>query len=118
MRIFITIVAILLSAYCMAQNCKDLPTSFNSYGQATSLVKTSKFLLKETANTSNSSWIKSAAYYSCDGKTGFFIYSTNKGYEYIHANVPLSIWQDFKAAVSKGTFYNSKIKDRYLLQLE
>jgi hypothetical protein len=52
-------------------NCNKLPTTFKSYNQATTLVKAAKFKTIETANTSKSTWVKSATYYSCDGKTWY-----------------------------------------------
>ena len=104
---------IILNA-CHSQNCNKLPQRFISYEQALSLVQRSTFNIYETANTSNSSWITSAKYYSCDGATGFFIYSTNKGYHYIHSGVPVSIWKAFKYASSKGSYYDRNIKNKSL----
>jgi hypothetical protein len=99
-----------------AQNCKNIPTHFNSYAQAISRVKDASFKIKEEVNTSKSSWIRSASYYSCDGNTGYFIYSTDKQ-EYIHEGVPIKIWRDFKNADSFGSFYDRNIKHRYLFYL-
>jgi len=100
---------------CKGQDCSKMPTSFISYQQAIKLVKSSTFRISESANTSNSSWITSARYYSCDRETGYFIYTTNRGYEYIHAGVPIDIWKGFKAASSKGSYYDRNIKGRYEL---
>jgi hypothetical protein len=33
------------------------------------------------------------------------------GKDYAFSNISPSLWEDFKAADSKGTFYNKKIKD-------
>lgn len=102
---------------CRAQECNKLPEYFTSYSQAVRLVKNSNFKISEAANTSMSSWIKSAKYYSCDGHSGYLIYTTNKGYEYIHKGVPLNIWEGFKNAPSKGSYYDRNIKSRYRLPL-
>ena len=102
---------------CNSQDCNKLPAIYTSYSQGIELVKSSSFKVKETANTSNSSWITSAKYYSCDGNTGYLIYTTNKDYEYIHQGVPVNIWEGFKNASSKGSYYNSNIKNRYRLKL-
>ena len=91
-RLSVILLALVMMIVCRAQDCSKLPGSFNSYAQATSLVKASSFKLKESANTSESSWITSAKYYSCDGNTGYFIFTTNKGKEYIHKDVPLDVW--------------------------
>ena len=118
MKRFLFIGILLISiASCQSQDCNKLPIRFDSYSQAISLIKNSSFKITESANTSNSSWISSAKYYSCDGNTGYFIYTTNKGYEYIHSQVPRYIWEGFKNAASKGSYYNDKLKDNYQLKL-
>lgn len=110
------LILILVSA-CNAPKCNQLPVSFETYAEAISLIKSSSFSLNETANTSGSSWIKSAQYFSCDDATGYFIYRTNDGKEYIHNEVPADIWDGFKNANSKGAYYDSHIKGRYRLKL-
>lgn len=100
---------------CNAQDCNKLPVSFLSYSQAITLVQSSTFKVQEAANTSSSSWITSANYYSCDGKTGYLIYTTIQGSQYIHQGVPVGVWDEFKKAQSKGSYYNDFIKHRYLL---
>ena len=97
-----------------AQNCNNLPKSFSSYEQATRLLKTSKFSFVEKVNTSESSWIRSAIFKSCDGKTGFLIIGTDK-HPYIHQGVPVDLWLRFKQASSFGSFYNKNFKNRYKL---
>ena len=100
-----------------SQDCNKLPERFTSYAQAISLVKRSTFKIEETANTSSSSWITSVKYYCCNGFTGYLIYTTNRGYEYIHKGIPLNIWKEFKIASSKGSYYNANLKNRYPLKL-
>jgi len=107
----------LIALSCNSQDCNKLPVNFSSYSQAISLVKRSAFKINESANTSNSSWITSAKYYSCDGVKGYFIYTTIKNREYIHKGVPVNVWEDFKNASSKGSYYDYNIKNRYRLQL-
>ncbi len=116
-RLLLVILLLEILTSCKSQDCRNLPDRFSSYSQAVSLVKRSSFKIEETANTSNSSWITSAKYYSCDGSTGYFIYTTNKGAEYIHKAVPISVWKGFKTATSKGLYYNTNIKNRYQLKL-
>jgi hypothetical protein len=99
-----------------AQNCNSIPAHFNSYKQAISWVKNASFKIKDDVNTYKSSWIRSASYYSCDGNTGYFIYSTDSR-EYIHAGVPIEIWNGFKSADSFGSFYDRNIKYRYTFYL-
>ena len=113
------IISILLTAMlsCRSQDCNKLPQHFSSYKEAISQVKNGAFKFKDEANTSRSSWIASAKYYSCDGKTGYFIYFTKRNYEYIHKGVPIEIWRQFKAASSMGSFYGADIKNKYRVDL-
>jgi hypothetical protein len=95
-------------------NCVRLPSTFKSYNQAISLVKAAKFKIIETANTSKSSWVKSATFYSCDGKTGYLIILL-KNKEFIHANLPYTEWKRFKNAASLGQYYDYNIKHKFKL---
>lgn len=97
-------------------SCDDLPVQFSSYDQAQEMVKGSRFRFSEHINTAESSWIDSASYYSCDGKTGYFIFYTI-GRSYIYDKMPLEIWEGFKQASSHGSYYNKHIKGRYILYL-
>jgi hypothetical protein len=98
-------------------NCKDLPKTFYSYNEAINKVKTSKFSFVDNVNTSNSSFINSAYYYSCDGMTGYLIISLNNK-EYIHSGLPIKIWLSFKNSESLGSFYSKNIRYRYRLTLQ
>ena len=60
----------------------------------------------EKVDTPSSSFISYITYYS---ESEHLIICMN-GKEYAFANVPLSVWSDFKAADSAGTFYNQNIK--------
>ena len=103
---------------CHSQNCNTLPSYFHSYKEAISKIKSGSFRFTDEANTSRSSWITSAKYYSCDEVTGYFIFTTNRNYEYIHQGVPIFIWRQFKTASSLGSFYDVKIKHKYQLILK
>ena len=97
-------------------NCNDLPAHYSSYDQALKLIASAHYRFADKCNTSSSSWIQSAAYGSCDGKYGFFLLEA-KGKWYIFSNVPISIWKGFKAASSKGTYYNHYIRGKYKFNL-
>ena len=97
-------------------NCDQLPTSFSSYDDAISAVKAATFKIQETLNTSKSSWIRGASYYSCDGITGYMIIETDEK-EYLHQGVPISLWNQFKVAASFGSFYDHNFKHRYRFYL-
>jgi len=103
----------LLFFSCHSQDCNNLPVNFKSYNEAISKIEKSKFKFEDEANTSRSSWITSAKYYSCDGIAGYFIYSTNRNHVYIHKDVPIEIWRQFKTASSLGSFYDNNIKYKY-----
>lgn len=102
---------------CAQTECNSLPGSYSSYSQALSIIKGTKFRIADHINTSRSSFITSASYYSCDGKAGFLIIGL-QGNDYIHKNLPNSLWLQFKKANSLGSFYNQYIKGRYNLVLK
>jgi hypothetical protein len=102
--------------FAFSQECNKLPASFKSYEQALNLVKSSTFKISQSVNTSKSSWIRSATYYSCDSRKGFLIIKTDDR-EYIHQDVPIEIWNGFKNAPSFGNYYDSYIKRRYKVVL-
>lgn len=98
-----------------SQTCINLPSNFESYSQASSLINKSTFKLTDKLPTGKSSWIISAKFLSCDGNYGYLVYRTEKGNEYIHENIPYKVWLEFKNASSSGSYYNSFIKGRYRL---
>jgi len=52
--------------------CEQIPTSFESYDQAISIVRDATFKIEEGVTTTyKSSWIKRIEYYSCDGDTSY-----------------------------------------------
>ncbi len=115
--IYILALLIFLSCTKERQNisdCSEINTSFKTYNEAKNTIESITFKFVDDVDTSRSSWIRSANYYSCDGKTGYFIYTTKKK-KYIHENLPLVVWDDFKNAESFGKFYNKHIKHRYRL---
>ena len=115
-QLFILLLSVSLYS-CSAQDCKNIPTIFSSYQQAKTLIRKSKFVFVDKVNTDKSSWVRSAKFYSCDGKTGFFIIVTDKQ-EYTHESLPVETWNNFKLANSFGQFYNQNIKNRYQLNIQ
>ncbi len=115
-KIFL-IFSLLIGLHCYSQDCNKLSNGFSSYEQATKLILNSTFAFTDNADVSDSSWITSAKYYSCDNKTGFLVLKTSKK-TYIHQNVPKTVWQNFIKAESKGSFYSKNIKERYQLNLK
>ena len=103
-------------SYCSRLDCDRLPTNYSSFTEAIDIIQTAHFNIQESVNTSNSSWIRRASYYSCDGKMGYLIIRTDEG-EYIHSDMPTYIWEEFKNAESYGSFYNQYIKHRYYFTL-
>lgn len=99
-----------------AQTCKTISETFSSYEQAVKAISNSTFSYTDKVNTSSSSWIRSATFKSCDGKIGFLIIGTDSNL-YIHQNVPISLWQNFKRASSFGSFYTRLIKNKFKLSI-
>ena len=102
---------------CTQTDCANLSKSFSSYDQAIYEVKNAKFKIADHVNTSRSSFITGASYYSCDGQTGFLIIGLNNR-QYIHKDLPMKVWLSFKKATSFGTFYNQNIRNKYRLTVK
>lgn len=115
-QIFLTLTLLLLiGASVTSQSCRKLPDKFYSYSQAIELIKNATFNSTDKLPYGKSSWIISATFYSCDGSTGYLVYTTDKGRKYIHEKVPMRVWIDFKNASSSGSYYVQNIKGRYRL---
>jgi len=99
-----------------SQTCADLPIHFASYKQAIDTIENFSFQMSDGANTYNNHWIKSAHFYSCSGDLGILILKTDTS-EYIHANVPIVLWLQFKDTDSSDSFYNANIKNKYIFKL-
>lgn len=116
LKYLLSVLLINLLTSCSGQKCTEIPNSFNTYADAKQIITSYKFIFKDNANTSKSSWIRSAEYFSCDNKFGYLLFKTDRQ-EYIHQNVPIEIWKSFKQAASFGEYYNRNIKNRYRLEL-
>jgi hypothetical protein len=106
----------LLLNSCGEQDCDTLDKTFDTYKSALNIIKSADFKFTDDCNTSKSSWIYHAEYFSCNGKTGFLIIET-KSQTYIHDEVPIEIWNEFKKAESFGKYYNRNLKGRFRLTL-
>lgn len=95
-------------------DCTKIILPFRTYQEAKNTVESVKFKYTDEADTSKSSWIRGAQFYSCDGNSGYMIFQTNSK-EYIHQGMPLHIWEEFKNAKSFGKYYNKNIKNHYRL---
>lgn len=115
--IYIFVISTLISCNSTAQDCKNIQQTFSSYNAAIDKIQAASFKFTDRLPLGKSSWITSANYYSCDGISGYLIYTTKKAGQYIHQQVPLFIWQNFKNATSSGSYYDKNIKGRYKLQL-
>jgi len=115
-NLFYFLILVFMMVSCTSQNCKSVPDTFSSYNEVLSTINKTSFKIKDDVNTSKSSWIKKANYYSCNEVTGFMIIKTKKQ-NYIFENVPITIWNDFKKSSSFGKFYNKKIRNKYKLYL-
>lgn len=96
----------------VAYTCNDLPAAFSSYHDAIAQVRAATFPIHDVSVSVNSSWIRGYSFHSCDGAQGYFIIRTDRD-EYIHQNVPVSVFQGFTSASSLGRYYNQHIKGNY-----
>ena len=114
---FLFVLFLFLSINTSSQNCKNIPAHFSSYKEAVSVIKSNSYKFTDYINTEKSSWMLSAFYFSCDGVSGYLIIRTKTNKEYLHKEVPLLVWYNFKRAESFGQYYNSNIKGRYKFDL-
>ena len=106
MRLGIVLVAVSALMGCRAGVAQERP-AFHDYWEAIDYARDQGCEVQP-----NSSWITRAEY--CGNR---FLILTMRGREYIFDCVPLSVWRRYRAAASKGTFYNSQLRDRYRLRL-
>lgn len=117
MKNYIFLNILLIFCSCSTQPCENLQGDFNSYNEVLGEIEKNDFNFTDKVNTSLSSWITNASFYSCNKKDGYFILETaERGY--IFMGVPMAIWNDFKKAESFGSYYNQFIRGRYRLMLE
>ena len=75
--IFIILSCVLLAS-CQYEDCESIQANYESYNELTEAVKSHSFKIEEDLNTSKSSWIRHAEFYSCDGSIGYLIITTDK----------------------------------------
>lgn len=113
-KLIIPFLLVLFSTSCSGQNCKTLNDNFTNYENALKVIKSADFSFYDNCNTSKSSWIENAKYYSCDNEIGYLLLKT-KSKTYIHKKVPIEKWSEFKKSESFGKYYNQNIKKRFQL---
>lgn len=115
-NLIILFISFLTFTSCNGQDCNTIQNDFDSYKSALKTIKSSNFQISENCDTSKSSWIYNAEYFSCNKKTGFLLIKT-KSKTYIHKEVPIEKWNEFKKGESFGKYYNKNIKNRFQLIL-
>jgi hypothetical protein len=116
--VYLFLFVVLLAGRVKSQSCIDLPDKFFSYSQAIKEIQNATFMSIDKLPFGKSSWIASATYYTCDGITGYLVYTTDKGKEYLHEKVPIRVWSEFKNASSSGSYYVKNIKGRFRILLK
>lgn len=99
-------------------NCNELSGTYTNFVDARKDITKADFPVKKIQSTPESSWIKRIEFYSCDQQNGYLIIYTTRSEEYIHANVPIKIWDELSTSTSKGSYYNSNIINRYPFNLK
>ena len=115
LRFLLSVCSLLFCISCTAdaqQSCEQLEDKYVDADRMVSLLGQTSFSFSEQFDTSQSSWIKAASFYSCDGAKGYFVLRTSKKV-YLYKDVPKDLWSRFKQADSLGSFYNRQIKGRY-----
>jgi len=116
LKLLLYIFTLIIFISCQSNDCEQLPSSFQPYEEGVSKVIDSSFRLEDQLDTSRSSWIRGAQYFSCDSHIGFLVINTDSSI-YIHQGVPISIWEGFKDARSFGSYYNRNLKGRFKLRI-
>ena len=111
--IFLIFAGMILNA--QIDNCAHTNTSWKNEAEAIETVENGSFARIEMIEGEDASWVESVHFYSCDEGYGFLIVK-GKRKRFIHQNVPLKVWENFKSAHSKGGYYNFYIKNKFKLQ--
>jgi hypothetical protein len=99
-------------------DCQSLSGNYSTFAEARKDITKANFPVKNIQLTPESSWIKRIEFYSCNEKDGYLIIYTTRAEEYIHAEVPLKIWEELSSSKSKGSYYNINIVNRYPFNLK
>jgi hypothetical protein len=99
------LILLLLFVSCKSQDCSTLSENFKSYESALSIIESTDFNMYEVCDTSKSSWILGADFYSCDRQNGYFLIKTKKK-TYIHKDLPIETWNDFNKRYSSQAFHS------------
>ena len=99
-------------------DCQELSGTYSTFVEARKDITKANYPIKKIQSTPESSWIKRIEFYSCNEKEGYLIIYTTRAEEYIHANVPITVWEEFSTAKSKGSYYNTNIVNRYPFNLK
>lgn len=121
MRIVILTLLVLATVSCKTYTCSDIPDCFPSSDSAISYIQQSKFRYTDdlvirdriTRIFDSSRYITSAAFYSCDKKTGYFLFSTSSDRIYEREGVPIGVWKRLKDTSDRGAFFERNIRGIY-----
>ena len=112
LRIILGLISLFYFSACAPNNCSTLDGENLSADEMVFAIEGRDFDYSDFGDTSKSSWIRAAKYYSCDGEFGYFMLETDDKV-YLHKDVPLRMWHGFKRSNSFGRFYNDQLKGRY-----
>lgn len=118
-KILLLIFGFTLFTACSSKtDCGDLTGNYSSFIEARKDITKANYPIKKIQSTPESSWIKRIEFYSCNEKEGYLIIYTTRAEEYIHAHVPIAVWEEFSTSKSKGSYYNSNLVNRYPFTLK
>jgi hypothetical protein len=102
--IFLLVFLILITiTACGGNNCKELLISFRNHNEAKEIVINSTFKFSHDADVTNSLWISSAKYFSCDVLWGFLVIKTGSR-TYVHQEMPMKFGKVSKRQIQKAVF--------------
>lgn len=94
-------------------SCDDLPEHFLNIDKALEFIRNCNFEFEEAFEALAVRGIRNVSYHSCDKVTGFLVLVTHDR-TFIHKEVPIKVWEEFKYAESIETYYRLNIKFTYI----
>ncbi len=95
---------------CKRNNCDNTDREFSSGAEAKLFITSRSYKIEDSITISNSKMMASANFYSCDGKTGYFSFTTESGSQFFCNGIPIKSWIEFKESNTKENYHEETIQ--------
>lgn len=112
LTILIALIFVGLFLNAKEENCSSVTGEWKTEKDAITSIEQTTFNFSESLLPTQSSWLTSAHYYTCDNEYGYLIIKSQRK-TFIHQDVPMAVWESLKNAKSTGGYYNFYIKNKY-----